>query len=53
MSLYAILVDVIIVLLTMLPLRILFRSTNLVIDMMIKYLNGKFDYKMKDEVFNH
>ncbi|CAD8142976.1 unnamed protein product [Paramecium pentaurelia] len=53
MSLYAILVDVIIVLLTILPLRLLFRSTNLVLDMMIKYLNGKFDYKMKDEVFNH
>ncbi|CAD8063495.1 unnamed protein product [Paramecium sonneborni] len=53
MSIYAILVDVIIVLLTILPLKFLFYSTNLVLDMMIKYLNGKFDYKFKDDVFNH
>ncbi|CAK70291.1 unnamed protein product (macronuclear) [Paramecium tetraurelia] len=35
-----------ILIITLIPLKYMFKSTNIVIDKIIRYLNGKFDYKL-------
>ncbi|CAD8056736.1 unnamed protein product [Paramecium primaurelia] len=47
---YSTLASILIILLSLIPLRSLFKPTQVVIEMMIKYLLGKFDYKLKDQV---
>ncbi|CAD8154930.1 unnamed protein product [Paramecium octaurelia] len=42
--------SILIILLSLIPLRSLFKPTQVVIEMMMKYLLGKFDYKLKDQV---
>ena len=41
-----------IIMITIIPLKFIFNSTNIIIDKMIRYLNGKFDYKLKDNLIN-
>ncbi|CAD8152743.1 unnamed protein product [Paramecium octaurelia] len=45
-NLYTIIIGMIIILGTLIPLKFMFKSTNVVIDKIIRYLNGKFDYKL-------
>ncbi|CAD8062753.1 unnamed protein product [Paramecium sonneborni] len=51
-NLYFITIGVIIILITLIPLKFMFNSTSIVIAQMIRYLNGKFDYKLKDNLLN-
>ncbi|CAK75704.1 unnamed protein product (macronuclear) [Paramecium tetraurelia] len=43
-------ISILIILLSLIPLRSLFKPTQVVIEMMMKYLLGRFDYKLKDQV---
>lgn len=45
-------IGIIIILVTLIPLKFMFKSTNIVIDKIIRYLNGKFDYKLKYDLLS-
>ncbi|CAD8066684.1 unnamed protein product [Paramecium sonneborni] len=51
-SLSFITIGISILLITLIPLKFIFNSTNIVIEKMIQYLKGKFEYKLKDNLFS-
>ncbi|CAD8059512.1 unnamed protein product [Paramecium primaurelia] len=51
-NLYTIMIGIIIILLTLVPLKLMFKSTNIVINKIIRYLKGKFDYKLKYDLMS-